>query len=233
MSDAEVSAASKKLYDEAHTSGKSSSAGSSAGLTGAIASKGAAALGNAAYEFGTSPTAKETASAIAKKVYPTAAILSGAASGGALGGIPGAIEGAIVAVPAAVQKSWNVGRTAYRVTRAAQNVARPVASAIESAAPVLKAVSAASGAQSALDLAQMAEPSRKDIGTLGIGKSATPAEEDAMIVSAVHSMVQQGSTPAQAAAVLSGKDPRKFAAIMTVYAKAARQQDIELPAEQP
>jgi hypothetical protein len=57
-----------------------------------------------------------------------------------------------------------------------QSLAAPVSNAMETLAPYAQAISTVSGAQGVLDLAQMADSTRKDIGTLGIGHTLTPEE---------------------------------------------------------
>lgn len=66
----------------------------------------------------------------------------------------------------------------------AQKAAGPAASVVEKVAPYAQTLSTLSGAQGLGDLAQMAEPNRRDIGFLGVGPSvnATP-DQDAIAAS--------------------------------------------------
>lgn len=82
----------------------------------------------------------------------------------------GAVEGAMKSGPLAIGPgAWAGGKAGWFTGKAVQGAAGPVSRAIEAVAPYAQALSTASGAQGALDLAQMAEPNRKDIGMLGIG----------------------------------------------------------------
>lgn len=83
---------------------------------------------------------------------------------GASHGLTGAVTGALESPMA----SWAGGKTGYFGTKMLQSAARPISGALQAIAP---AASALSGAAGVGDLAQMAEPTRKDIGFLGIGKS--------------------------------------------------------------
>ena len=66
---------------------------------------------------------------------------------------------------------WVGGRAGWRLANAAQRMAAPVATAVQTAAPYAQALNTLSGAEGLGGLAQMAEPTRQDIGFLGIGPS--------------------------------------------------------------
>jgi hypothetical protein len=102
------------------------------------------------------------------------------------------------------------GKTGARVAPAVQKLAAPVASIIERATPYVQALTTLSGAQGVLDLAQMAEPTRKDIGTLGIGKTVHVAGEHPALLNlaaqkirdAIKGLMAHGVTRAEAAQLL-------------------------------
>ncbi len=89
----------------------------------------------------------------------------------------GVVHGAVTLNPAEVlaasKAGWAAGKGGYFLGKGVQAVAEPVASALEKAAPYAQTLSTLSGAQGVLDLAQMANPKRTDIGFLGVGKSLT------------------------------------------------------------
>lgn len=67
---------------------------------------------------------------------------------------------------------WAGGRAGWFTGKLAQNLMMPVAKAAEVLAPYVQTLGTLSGAQGALDLAQMAEPNRKDIGFFGMSLSS-------------------------------------------------------------
>ncbi len=105
-------------------------------------------------------------------------------------------------------------------------VATPVAKAISAAAPYVKAISMASGAQGVLDLAQLAEPKRKDIGFFGVG-SGTPDPQHPALLNALFSKIADVVTSlknegiphaeAQAMKLLSDGNAATFGKLMTLY----------------
>ncbi len=74
--------------------------------------------------------------------------------------------------------AWSGGKAGYFTGKLAQNLAAPAAKVLDAVAPYAQALSTASGAQGALDLAQMAEPDRKDIGTLGVTVGPPRTDEE-------------------------------------------------------
>jgi hypothetical protein len=128
---------------------------SSLGLMAAgVAARPAA---DAVANFATSPDAWKTAKDLGSLV--------GLATGGYEGGLPGAAAG-----------YWLGGKTGYRLANAGQKIAAPIASAMDKLAPYAQAASTLGGAQGVLDLAQMQEPNRKDIGFLGVGPTTGPSD---------------------------------------------------------
>ena len=86
-------------------------------------------------------------------------------------------------------------------------------------------LSVLSAVQGGLDLAQMADPKRTDIGFLGIGATqpehaVSQNEQDAMWVKAIEQLTADGSSPTKAAAVIAHGNPQKFGQVMTAYMKS-------------
>lgn len=137
-------------------------------------------------DFGTSPTAAATAGKIAN-------------AGTTLAGV---VHGAMTMSPAEVlaasKAGWAAGKGGYFLARGAQSLARPVSTALEAAAPYAKAA-ALSGAQGGLDLAQMDDPKRQDIGVLGVGTRGTAADQAAVMGAQIKSLMTQGMSRNEAA----------------------------------
>lgn len=166
MTDAQVNAAATRLYQDKNPGAKQppvTNWSDSSALTLAASAKAVPAVGNALYEFGTNPNVPKAAASVGRVLGGAAPAVGGIASGNpvaAVNGVLGASQGA-----------WAGGKTGWFTGKLAQDMARPVAAALEKAAPYAQALSTASGAQGALDLAQMSDPKRQDIGFLGIGPS--------------------------------------------------------------
>lgn len=64
---------------------------------------------------------------------------------------------------------WSAGKGGYYLGQAAQQIAKPIASAAQAATPYAQGLTSLSGAQGFNELAQMLEPNRQDIGFLGVG----------------------------------------------------------------
>lgn len=123
---------------------------------------GLAAVAPAAHElmrFGTSPTAAKTGGMVGRIAGAIAPMVQGAFHG-PMGAVTGALESPMA--------SWAGGKTGYFGTQMLQSAARPISGALQAIAP---AAARLSGVQGVNDLAQMAEPTRKDIGFLGMGPS--------------------------------------------------------------
>lgn len=161
----------------------------------ALASSGQAipAAAEAAAEFGTNPA------------VPRAAATAGRVIGGVTS-LPAGLSGL-----GDVQKGvWAGGRSGWFTGKMLQDVARPVSTLLDKAAPVAGLLSKLGGVQGALDLAQMAEPHRQDIGFLGMGHSVPDLE-------VLQKAVEKGANPGQAAAQIVSGDPKRFGALMTAY----------------
>lgn len=116
---------------------------------------------------------------LAEEVATNPSIPRGAATAGR---VVGAVEGALKGGPLAIGPgSWAGGKGGWFSGKAVQSASGPIANALEKIAPYAQAVSTASGAQGALDLAQMAEPNRKDIGFLGITGDAPDPNHPALL----------------------------------------------------
>lgn len=142
---------------------------------------------NAIEEFATSPTLPKATGAAAR------ALTTGS----------GIVHGAVTLNPAEViaapRVGWAAGKGGYFLGKGAQSVAGPVAELLEKAAPYAQALSTLGGAQGGLDLAQMADPKRQDIGFLGLGKSVhVPGEEPPLINEAVDFLVKKGMSEVNA-----------------------------------
>lgn len=88
---------------------------------------------------------------------------------------------------------------------------------------VAKGLSVASGAQGVLDLAQMAEPDRTDIGFIGVGQTKPIPQDklDGIYASAIENGIKNfGYSPSKAAAVIAKGDPKVFGDAMTAYMKS-------------
>lgn len=95
----------------------------------------------------------------------------------------------------------------------------PSSSALGNVARVLSILSAVQGG---LDISQMAEPDRKDIGFLGMGatKDIPKDKLDAIYADAVANGIKSGLTPSASAARLADGDVQKFSAAMAAYMKS-------------
>ncbi len=77
--------------------------------------------------------------------------------------------------------------------RGLQAVAGPIAKGVGAVAPYAQTLGTLSGAQGVGDLAQMAEPTRKDIGFLGFGKTQdVPGQKPALLNSLFSRLVKVG-----------------------------------------
>lgn len=175
MTDAQRNAAATRLYQNARVgagatsqapqasvaAGDSVAPGSSAALGMAAAGKAVPMAAQGAMELATSPAVPRVAAAVGRVAGGIAPIVGGASAGGPVGALAG--------VGAAAKGSWAGGKAGYFTGKLAQQVASPVARGLEAVAPYAQALSSLGGIQGGLDLAQMAEPERRDIGLMGVG----------------------------------------------------------------
>jgi len=164
-----------------------------------LAAAGAAApfASRAVMEVATSPAVPRTMSTIGQIV----------------GGVEGAMHGGPMGAAGGV---WTGGKAGWFTGKLAQRLAAPVAALAEKAAPYAQTLTTLAGAQGVNDLAQIAEPGRKDIGFLGIGASVPDLE-------VLTQAVAKGANPTQAAAQIAGGDPRRFAQLVTAYSHSLGQ----------
>jgi hypothetical protein len=193
MSDADIEKASAKLHADATTPEPEGTHGA---LTLQASSRAVPIAARETMRLATSPNVVAAAEATGKVI---GAVASTPTSVTGLGSIPRGMAGG------ARLGKWFAG--------VAQKAAAPVAKAIETVAPYAQTAATLSGAQGVLDLAQMAEPGRKDIGFLGIGQS----RPDLDVLTAA---VKQGANPTQAAAQIAQGDHQRFAALVTAYSKS-------------
>ncbi len=131
---------------------------------------------DAAENFATSPTAWKTARGLGE--------LAGGAAGLAKAGPLGMAAGI-----------YGGGKAGYRLSNALQRVAAPVASGLQKIAPYAQMASTLGGAQGVNDLAQMAEPDRKDIGFLGVGPSVSVPGAHPPVVNALWQALMDRLSP--------------------------------------
>lgn len=80
--------------------------------------------------------------------------------------------------------AWPAGRGGFWLGKNLQAVAKPIASGLQKIAPL-------GAAQGVNDLAQMAEPNRKDIGFLGIGPSQPSDPNHPAVINAIVNLLKQ------------------------------------------
>lgn len=108
-------------------------------------------------------------------------VMKGAATTGRIiGGISAPIVGGATMGPAGVamglrdmsKAAWAGGKTGWFTGKMAQDISTAVANALEKAQPYATGLSTLAGVQSGLNLAQLDDPKRQDIGVLGMGWKA-------------------------------------------------------------
>ncbi len=198
---------------------------SNGGLVLAGAAKAIPVAADLAEHIVTSPSTVQLAAKAGRVIGALSPVVAGASAGAEVGGIPGAVLGAITSVPAMAKGAWIGGRTGYFTGKGIQNISAPIANALEAAKPYAQTLSTLGGAQSVLDLAQMAAPDRRDIGFLGMsnnGGQATPTlKEPRAQVQAVQYLIDaKGLTPSEAVKHVTGNDVRLFGPLLTLYMRS-------------
>lgn len=169
---------------------------SKGGLVGVAISEAVPAAGKGLAAFAASPEAPKVMGAVARGLTT---------AGGVIGGVATASPAQVLA---ASREGWLAGKGAYFLGKGLQSVSRPVANALKTIAPYMQTVGTLSGAQTALDVAQMAEPTRKDIGVLGVtmGDAMPDPEHPALLnllamkaSDAIKTLVGSGVSAAKAA----------------------------------
>lgn len=148
------------------TDGKPSDSGA---VTMAATAAAVPALANAALNVATSPAVPRGAATFGKVMGAVAPIVGGASAGG-----PG---GAALGATQAAKGAWVGGKTGWFTGKLAQNLMIPVAKVMQAIEPYAQTLSTLSGAQGVLDLAQMAEPNRKDIGFFGMSTDTSTRDK--------------------------------------------------------
>ncbi len=225
VSEVEISAAAQKLYAQANqkqpvtTQGMGQPQGAS--VAGTLARKGAPIARRVAEELATNPGVPKAFAKAGRMIGAVAPAIGGGAKYGPVGALAGMGQAATGA--------WAGGKTGWFTGKLAQNIAAPVAKALAAAEPIVEKVATSPllAAQGGLDLAQMAEPNRSDIGILGMGRSVdtpdvTPAQQDAMYVKAVGQLIEDGATLPKAAAIIAQGDHGKLVRVINAYIKAQR-----------
>ncbi len=142
-------------------------------LSTAVAAKAVPATANLAMRFGTNPNAPKIGAKLMKVVAGVASPIVGAIEGGPMGAAAG--------LYAAPKSAWAGSKVGWFGTKMLQGVARPIAGGLDAIAPYAEAAGKVAGPQGLLDLAQMAEPNRKDIGFLGIGTGTPDPQHPALL----------------------------------------------------
>lgn len=161
--------------------------------------------------FAKSPTAAKTAGTLARAGTTIGGIVHGVATGNAPEVIMSPIAG------------WQAGKGGYWLAKGAQGAAGATADAISKASSVAGPVlGTLSGVQGGLDLAQMADPNRTDIGFLGMGKTQAPteppsAESLAGDLAEMKRLIAGGKSEIQALKSVASGDPQKWGRLMTLY----------------
>lgn len=115
----------------------------------AAASRAVPLAADAATEVATNPGVKQAGSML----------------GQILGGLQAAKTGDPLGVAGGV---WVGGKAGWHTGALAQRMAAPVAAGLQKIAPYAQSLNTLGGLEGVDELAQMAEPTRKDIGTLGV-----------------------------------------------------------------
>lgn len=132
------------------------------GLGLASAAKAVPLAAQATTAFAQSPTVAKTTGALARGLTTLGAVGHGIYSGS---------PSEVIAAP---MEGWAAGKGGYFLGKGMQSIAKPVGHFLGRMAPYAQSLSTLGGAQGVGDLAQMAEPNRKDIGVLGMELNRTP-----------------------------------------------------------
>lgn len=136
--------------------------------------------------WGNHPTIKAVATGAAKNVDSAAETLADfgtSPTAAGMGAKAGRAVAAVTSLPAALSGLGDPAKAAYAGgkvgwfnTKLAQDVARPVSTMLEKAAPLAEALGNVGAATNITGLAQTLEPNRTDIGMAGIGPSGQVPE---------------------------------------------------------
>jgi hypothetical protein len=181
MSDQEINAAATRVYQDANPGKKQPPVTSWAGTSvpAAAISQALPSVANVAAEFGTNPNVPKIAANIGRAVGGMTSLPAGQSGFGSIQ--KGAYAG---------------GKSGWFTGKMLQDLARPASTAMEAAAPVATALSGALGGG---DLAQMDDPKRQDIGTLGVGPTDVKASDQASVMGAqIRALMAQGKSAGDA-----------------------------------
>lgn len=128
------------------------------------------AMARGSRAFVDSPAVPRVTAAAGRVLGGLAPIVGGASQAG--------LGGAAIGMAGSANGAWAGGKTGWFTGKMLQRLAHPVASGLEAVAPYAQALGTLSGAQGVGDLAQMAEPNRRDIGVMGIGATQPRAAGD-------------------------------------------------------
>lgn len=121
------------------------------------------------------------------------------AAGKIAGRVGGLVKSIATKNPFTMLGSMEVGSKAGGDAAAvAQAAALKASPAIAKAAPYAQVLGTLSGAQGGLDLAQMAEPNRQDIGVLGMGTQGSASDQAAVMKSQIANLVKSGTPVGEA-----------------------------------
>lgn len=213
------------LAEEARGDGPpAEQAGTNEALTAAIMEHLAPYIHKGLEELATNPNVMKTGAKIGRVIGGLSAPIGGALEAGPAGFLMGSA--------AASKSAWAGGKTGWFTGKMLQNIAASLEPHVKSIAEAVSPyLHEGIGAQSALDLAQMADPDRKDIGVLGVGKtvdaSAPPNQEQrkrqqAAELDYLKAAIKDGQTPQAAAKQLAKGDMTRYAALMSLYMKAPK-----------
>lgn len=116
------------------------------------------------------------------------------AAGKIAGRVGGLVKSIATKNPFTMLGSMEVGSKAGGDAAAiAQAAALKASPAIAKAAPYAQVLGTLSGAQGGLDLAQMADPKRQDIGFMGMGPQGSASDQAAVMKSQIGNLVKSGT----------------------------------------
>lgn len=157
--------------------------GTHGGLTLSAAGKAVPAAATMLEEVGTNPNLQKGMATAGRIIGSIAAPIVGAAKAGPLGALVGVAE-----MPKA---AWAGGGTGWFSAPMVQGAARAASRPLRAIAPYAQTLSTLGGAAGVGDLAQMAEPPRKDIGFLGMSNNSTPDPKDPALLNAIYAAVRK------------------------------------------
>lgn len=137
--------------------------GSKAAILSHVAAKAIPVVESGAMNFATNPSVPKMSASAGRVLGGVAPVVAGATKMGP--------AGAAIGMAGAAQGAWAGGKAGWFTGKLAQQLMTPIAKVMEAVKPYAQGLATLSGAQGVLDLAQMAEPDRTDIGVLGVGKS--------------------------------------------------------------